>query len=143
MNRETVRTKDIVDIASADDRFSTLVTAIQEAGLADTLKGKGPFTVFAPTDQAFSKLPAGTVDSLLQNKSKLKDILLYHVVRGDVRAADVVKMDSADTVQGESLSIKTSNGKVMVNNAQVIMPDIEAANGVIHVIDTVLLPPQH
>ena len=132
----------IVDLAVADGRFTTLVAAVQAAGLVDTLKSKGPFTVFAPTDDAFKKLPAGTVEGLLKDIPTLKNILLYHVVSGDVRAADVVKLTSANTVLGKPVTIKVEGDKVMVNNATVIITDIVASNGVIHVIDTVLLPPQ-
>jgi len=134
--------KDIVDTAVAAGTFNTLAAALQAAGLADTLKGKGPFTVFAPTDEAFNKLPAGTVDSLLKpaNKEKLKAILLYHVVSGDVTAAEVMKLSSAKTVNGQDLKLKVNNGTVMVNDAKVVKADVLASNGVIHVIDTVLLP---
>ena len=130
----------IVDIAVADGRFTTLVAAVQAAGLVETLQGEGPFTVFAPTDDAFAKLPAGTVDALLADIPALTDILLYHVVSGKVMAADVVNLDSATTVQGSDVAIKVDMGKVYVNDAQVIITDIVAANGVIHVIDTVLVP---
>lgn len=132
---------DIVDTAVAG-KFNTLVAAVKAAGLVDTLKGPGPFTVFAPTDEAFAKLPAGTLESLLQpeNKAKLRSILLYHVVQGRVMAGDVVKLDSAKTAEGQNVAIKMANGQVMVNNAHVTKTDIEASNGVIHVIDTVLLP---
>ena len=132
---------DIVDTAVAG-HFNTLVAAVKAAGLADTLKGPGPFTVFAPTDEAFAKLPAGTVESLLkpENKEKLQKILTYHVVAGQVMAGEVVKLHSAKTVEGGSLAIKTAGGGVMVNDARVIKTDIAASNGVIHVIDTVLLP---
>jgi transforming growth factor-beta-induced protein len=135
--------KDIVDTAVADGRFTTLVTAVQAAGLVDTLKGEGPFTVFAPTDDAFAKLPAGTIDELLkpENKQKLTDILLYHVVSGKVMAADVTKLTSATTVFGKDVAIKVDMGNVYINDAKVIITDIETSNGVIHVIDTVLLPP--
>ena len=134
---------DIVDTAVADGRFTTLVAAVQAAGLVDTLKGEGPFTVFAPTDEAFAKLPAGTVEDLLkpENIETLKNILLYHVVAGKVMAADVTQLESADTVLGKPVAIKTDMGNVNINDAKVIIPDIETANGVIHVIDTVLLPP--
>ncbi len=134
--------KDIVDTAVAAGTFNTLVTALQAAGLTDTLKGKGPFTVFAPTDEAFSKLPAGTVESLLrpENKDKLKAILLYHVVSGDVTAAQVVKLSSAKTINGQDLKLTVYDGTVMVNDAKVVKADVLASNGVIHVIDTVLLP---
>jgi uncharacterized surface protein with fasciclin (FAS1) repeats len=134
--------KDIVDTAVAAGTFNTLATALQAAGLADTLKGKGPFTVFAPTDEAFSKLPAGTVESLLkpENKEKLKAILLYHVVSGDVTAAQVVKPSSAKTINGQDLKLTVNDGTVMVNDATVVKADVLVSNGVIHVIDTVLLP---
>jgi len=133
--------KDIVDTAVAAGSFNMLVTALQAAGLADTLKGKGPFTVFAPTDDAF-KLPAGTVESLLkpENKDKLRAILLYHVVSCDVTAAQVVKLSSAKTVNGQDLNISVNKSAVMVNDATVVKADVVASNGVIHVIDTVLLP---
>jgi transforming growth factor-beta-induced protein len=132
---------DIVDTAVAG-KFTTLVAAVKAAGLVDTLKGPGPFTVFAPTDEAFAKLPAGTLDSLLkpENKAKLQSILTYHVVAGKVMAADVVKLTSAKTVEGQSVSIKTMNGGVMVDNAHVTKTDIVTSNGVIHVIDSVILP---
>lgn len=132
---------DIVDTAVAA-KFNTLVAAVKAAGLVETLKGPGPFTVFAPTDEAFAKLPAGTLESLLEpeNKDKLRSILLYHVVAGNVMAAKVMKMDSAKTAEGQNLTIKIDNGQVMVNNAHVIKADIATSNGVIHVIDTVLLP---
>jgi transforming growth factor-beta-induced protein len=135
--------QDIVDIAAGDGRFTTLVAAVQAAGLVDTLKGDGPFTVFAPTDDAFAKLPAGTIDELLkpENKQALTDILLYHVVAGKVMASDVVKLNSATTVLGKDVTIKVDMGNVYINDAKVIITDIEAANGVIHVIDTVILPP--
>lgn len=135
--------QDIVETAVAAGNFRTLAAALQAAGLVDTLKGKGPFTVFAPTDEAFSKLPAGTVESLLkpENKDKLRAILLYHVVAGDVSAAQVIKMSSAKTVNGQELKIAVQGGTVTVNGAKVIKADIVASNGVIHVIDTVLLPP--
>lgn len=139
---EDMPTKDIVTTAQSAGQFKTLVTAIQAAGLADTLKGKGPFTVFAPNDAAFAKLPPGTVESLLkpENKKKLTDILTYHVVAGNVKAADVVKLTSAKSVNGQSVSIMVHGGTVMVDNATVVKTDIAATNGTIHVIDTVLLP---
>ena len=133
--------KDIVDTAVANGSFTTLVAAAQAAGLVDTLKGAGPFTVFAPTDEAFKKLPAGTVEALLKDPAKLKDILLYHVVAGKVMAADAAKLTSADTVLGKPIAIKVVDGKVMINDATVAAADVAASNGVIHVIDTVLLPP--
>lgn len=134
--------KDIVDTAVAAGSFKTLAAALQAAGLVETLKGKGPFTVFAPTDEAFAKLPAGTVDNLLkpENKAKLVSILTYHVVPGQVMAADVMKLTSAKTVQGSSVKIATAGGHVMVDKATVAKADIAASNGVIHVIDTVLMP---
>jgi len=130
---------DIVDTAVAAGSFKTLVTAIQAAGLVETLKGEGPFTVFAPTDEAFAKLPAGTLDALLKDKAKLQAVLTYHVVSGRVMASDVTKLSSAKTVQGQSLSIDTSKG-VKVGTANVVKTDVLASNGVIHVIDTVLIP---
>jgi len=132
---------DIVDMAVAGN-FKTLVAAVKAAGLVDTLKGPGPFTVFAPTDEAFAKLPAGTLEALLkpENRAKLQSILTYHVVLGKVMSQDVVKLDSAKTVEGRSIAIKTVNGGVMVNSAHVTKADIEASNGVIHVIDAVILP---
>jgi len=132
---------DIVDTAVNAGSFKTLAAALQAAGLVDTLKGKGPFTVFAPTDEAFAKLPAGTVETLLkpENKAKLTAILTYHVVPGNVKAADVVKLTSAKTVQGQTVAIDAKDG-VKINNAKVVKADIETSNGVIHVIDTVLLP---
>ncbi len=134
--------KDIVDIAVSAGSFNTLVAAVQAAGLVDTLKGKGPLTVFAPTDEAFAKLPAGTVEELLkpENRSKLQAILTYHVVPGQVTASDVVKLQNAPTANGRALKIATADGKVMVDNATVVQADIMASNGVIHVIDTVVLP---
>ncbi|MBD2004723.1 MULTISPECIES: fasciclin domain-containing protein [Cyanophyceae] len=132
---------DIVDTAVSAGSFKTLVAAVQAAGLVDTLKGPGPFTVFAPTDEAFAKLPAGTVDSLLANIPELTKILTYHVVPGKVMSSDVVNLDKATTVQGSDLTIDASSG-VKVNAAMVVTPDIEADNGVIHVVDMVLLPPQ-
>ena len=132
--------KDIVDTAVAAGSFKTLAAAIEAAGLIETLKGKGPFTVFAPTDEAFAKLPAGTVEALLKDTDKLKSILLYHVVAGNVTAKDVVRLKSAKTVQGSSVRINVKGGKVMVDNANVIKTDIMTSNGVIHVIDSVILP---
>jgi uncharacterized surface protein with fasciclin (FAS1) repeats len=130
----------IVDTAANAGSFSTLVTAIKAANLVDTLKGAGPFTVFAPTDEAFAKLPAGTVDALLKDIPKLKQILTYHVVSGKVMASDVVKLKSATTVEGSDVKIDATNGSVKVNDATVATPDVAADNGVIHIIDTVLLP---
>jgi len=139
---EKVPEKDIVDTAVAAGDFNTLVKAIKAAELVQTLKGEGPYTVFAPTDAAFAKLPEGTLDSLLEpeNKAKLAGILTYHVVAGKVMAAAVVTMTEAKTVNGQMLKISTTDGKVMVDEANVIKTDIECSNGVIHVIDAVVLP---
>ena len=133
---------DIVDTAVNAGSFTKLAAALQAAGLVETLKGEGPFTVFAPTDEAFAKLPAGTVENLLkpESKDKLIEILTYHVVPGKVLAADVVKLDSAKTVQGSDVEIKVDGGKVMVDGANVVKTDIDCKNGVIHVIDAVILP---
>jgi len=127
--------KDIVDTAVAAGSFKTLVAAVQAAGLVETLKGSGPFTVFAPTDEAFAKLPAAT-----ENKDKLVAVLTYHVVAGKVLAADVVKLHEAATVQGSKVKVKVVDGTVMIDNAKVVKTDIETSNGVIHVIDAVILP---
>lgn len=129
----------IVDVASSNKDFSTLVKAVKAAGLVDTLKGKGPFTVFAPTDAAFAKLPAGTLDALLKDPAKLKAVLTYHVVAGQVKAADV-KPGAVKTVNGQSFMVAAKDGKVMVDAATVTATDVAASNGVIHVIDTVILP---
>jgi transforming growth factor-beta-induced protein len=133
--------QDIVDTATANPRFSTLVAALKAAGLVDTLKGKGPFTVFAPTDAAFAKLPKGTVDALLKDPEKLKSILLYHAVEGAVYSGDAARLSTANTVNGAPVTITVKNGQLSINNARVITKDILTTNGVIHVIDTVLLPP--
>jgi uncharacterized surface protein with fasciclin (FAS1) repeats len=133
--------KDIVDTAVAAGSFNTLATALKAAGLVETLKGAGPFTVFAPTDDAFKKLPAGTLEKLLADKAQLTKVLTYHVVAGKVMAADVVKLTSAKTVEGSSVKISVANGGVKVNDANVVKTDVGASNGVIHVIDTVILPP--
>ena len=130
--------KDIVDTAISAGSFKTLVIAVQKAGLVETLKGKGPFTVFAPTDEAFAKIPKDQLDALLADKAKLTKVLTYHVVAGKVMAADV-KAGSAKSVEGSNLTITTDNG-VMVDKAKVIKTDIAASNGVIHVIDTVVMP---
>ena len=134
--------KDIVDTAVAAGQFETLAAALGAADLVDTLKGEGPFTVFAPTDEAFAKLPAGTVETLLkpENRDQLVAILTYHVVAGKVKAADVVKLSEATTVNGAKVAITVTDGGVRVNDANVIATDIKASNGVIHVIDTVILP---
>lgn len=134
--------KDIVETAVSAGSFKTLAAALTAAGLVETLKGQGPFTVFAPTDEAFAKLPDGTVKSLLQpeNKQMLTSILTYHVVAGNVKAADVIKLSSAKTLNGQSVKIKVVGGNVLINGATVIKADITATNGTIHVIDTVLMP---
>jgi uncharacterized surface protein with fasciclin (FAS1) repeats len=136
---EDVGKKDIVDTAIAAGSFNTLVKALEAAGLVETLKGKGPFTVFAPTDEAFAKLPAGTLEGLLKDKAKLASILTYHVVPGKVMSSDAVKLSSAKTVQGQEVKISSTDG-VRVNGAKVVKADILTSNGVIHVIDTVILP---
>jgi len=138
--------KDIVDTAVSAKTFETLVAAVKAADLVDTLKGKGPFTVLAPNDEAFKKLPEGTVESLLkpENKKKLVALLKYHVIASKAMAADVVKLDGkkVKTLEGSEVAIKVKDGKVYANKAEVIKTDIEASNGVIHVIDTVLMPPE-
>jgi transforming growth factor-beta-induced protein len=135
--------KNIVETAVADGRFTTLVAAVQAAKLDGALSGPGPFTVFAPTDDAFKKLPAGTVESLLKTpEGQLKQILLYHVVDGKVMAADVVKLSSAKTLQGSNVNITVKEGVVKINDATVKITDIQTKNGVIHVIDKVLIPPK-
>jgi transforming growth factor-beta-induced protein len=134
--------QDIVDTAVAAGTFKTLAAALEAAGLVETLKGAGPFTVFAPTDEAFAKLPAGTVEALLKDPKALAEILKYHVVAGKVMAADAAKLTKAETVQGSPIKISVKDGKVYINDAQVTAADIETSNGVIHVIDTVILPPQ-
>jgi len=134
--------KDIVQTAVADGRFTTLVAAVQAADLASTLSGPGPFTVFAPTDDAFKKLPEGTVETLLKDpKGQLSQILLYHVVPGKLMAADVVKQTNLTTAQGKQLTVKVENQTVMVDGAKIVITDIETKNGVIHVIDAVMIPP--
>lgn len=132
----------IVEVAASDERFSTLVAAVKAADLVDTLSSSGPFTVFAPTNDAFAALPDGTLDTLLkpENKGKLTDILTYHVVSGEVPASKVVSLSSAETVQGDTVDIKVSDGSVMVDGAKVVITDIKASNGIIHVIDSVILP---
>jgi uncharacterized surface protein with fasciclin (FAS1) repeats len=131
--------KNIVEIAAGSDQFKTLVAAVKAAGLVETLQGAGPFTVFAPTDDAFAKLPAGTVEGLLQDLPKLNRVLTYHVVAGKVMAKDVAGVKSAKTVEGGELRVDANHG-VKINNATVTKADVEASNGVIHVIDTVLIP---
>jgi len=130
---------DLVDTAVSAGSFNTLAKALTEAGLVETLRGPGPFTVFAPTDEAFAKLPPGTLEVLLKDKDKLRAVLTYHVVAGKVMAVDVVKLTSAKTIQGQDLRISTMDG-VKVNQAKVIKTDVVASNGVIHVIDAVVLP---
>lgn len=132
--------KSIVETAVSAGTFNTLVTAVKAADLVEVLSGPGPFTVFAPTDDAFDKLPEGTIGKLLENKDKLKAILTYHVVAGKVMASDVVNLKSAKTFNGQNITIKVKGGTVMVDNAKVIKTDIDCTNGVIHVIDTVILP---
>ncbi|MDP2217134.1 MAG: fasciclin domain-containing protein [Methanolobus sp.] len=131
----------IVDVAVSAGSFNTLVQAVQAAGLVETLSSEGPFTVFAPTDEAFAALPEGTLDALLADEEALRAVLTYHVVAGEYMASDVIEMESLTTVQGEEIAILVADGNVMVNNATVIQTDIEASNGVIHVIDQVILPP--
>lgn len=133
------KAKDIVDTAASAGNFNTLVAAVKAAGLVDTLKGEGPFTVFAPTDEAFAKIPQENLEALLKDKKALAKILTYHVVPGKVTSADVVKLTSADTVEGQPLTISTDSG-VKVNEANVVKTDIMTSNGVIHVIDSVLIP---
>ena len=138
--KASMTTSDIVDVAVAAGSFNTLVAAVKAAGLVDVLKSDGPFTVFAPTDEAFAKLPAGTIEALLADPEKLKSILLYHVVSGVVTAEQVVSLDNAMTAQGSDVQITINDGSVMVDNATVLKTDIMASNGVIHVIDTVIIP---
>jgi uncharacterized surface protein with fasciclin (FAS1) repeats len=137
------QSKDIVDTAVAHGSFKTLAAALKAAGLVETLKGAGPFTLFAPTDAAFGKLPAGTVENLLkpENKDQLRRLLTYHVVSGKVGSTDVTKMSSAKAVSGDTIRVAVKDGKVLINNATVVTADVGASNGVIHVIDTVILPP--
>jgi uncharacterized surface protein with fasciclin (FAS1) repeats len=132
--------EDIVDTAISTGTFNTLVTAVKAAGLVDTLKGDGPFTVFAPTDEAFAKLPQEKLNALLNDKDALKKVLTYHVVAGKVMSTDVIKLKSAQTVEGQSIKINSNDG-VQINNAKVIMADIITTNGIIHVVDEVILPP--
>jgi uncharacterized surface protein with fasciclin (FAS1) repeats len=140
MVSKTVK-NDIVQTAISAGNFTTLATALTEAGLLDALKGEGPFTVFAPTDDAFKKLPEGALESFLKDKEALKNILLYHVVSGNISSADVVKLDKAKTLNGSDIKVKAVDGKVMINDSQVTGADVQASNGIIHVIDKVLLPP--
>lgn len=140
--RAQAEEKDIVDTAVGAGQFKTLVAAVKAAGLVETLKGEGPFTVFAPTDEAFAKIPKETLDALLKDKKALTAVLTYHVVPGKVLAADVVKLETAKTVNGKPITIVTKDGKVTINGVHVIKTDILCTNGVIHVIDAVLLPPE-
>jgi len=133
--------KDIVDTAVGAGQFNTLVKLVQEADLVDALRGEGPFTVFAPTDEAFAKLPKKQVDALLKDKEALRQVLLYHVVQGKVMSSDVVKLRTAKTLQGQNINIRVRNNVVRINDAKVIKADIVCTNGVIHVIDKVILPP--
>jgi len=139
-DRTAAPTSDIVDVAVSAGSFNTLAAALEAAGLVETLKGEGPFTVFAPTDEAFAKLPEGTVEALLADKEKLTAILLYHVVPGRVTSSQVVELDKATTANGQDVRIKVRYGSVYVNGAKVVTADVEASNGVIHVIDKVILP---
>lgn len=140
--RTDVEDNDIVEVATAAGTFNTLLAAATAADLVDALKSEGPFTVFAPTDEAFAKLPEGTVESLLQpeNKDQLRAVLLYHVVEGKVTSKEVVNLTSAPTLEGNSIEISVRMGKVYVDDAQVVAADVEASNGIIHVIDAVILP---
>jgi uncharacterized surface protein with fasciclin (FAS1) repeats len=132
--------KDIITIAVESGKFNTLTKALTATGLVETLQGEGPFTIFAPTDEAFGKLPEGTIESLLRDKEALKSILFYHVVSGKVTADQVVKLDKAETLSDKNIRIKTNDGGVVINNSKVITADVMAKNGVIHIIDTVLIP---
>lgn len=131
---------DIITIALEAGNFNTLASALTEAELVETLKGEGPFTVFAPTDEAFAKLPEGTVEGLLDDKEALKNILLYHVISGNITSDQVVKLNSATTIAKADVSVTVIDGKVYINDSQVITADVHASNGVIHIIDTVLIP---
>jgi len=139
-NKSNSVNQDIVTIAVESGDFTTLAKALTETGLVEALKGEGPFTVFAPTDEAFAKLPKGTIESLLKDKETLKTILLYHVVAGEVTSKEVVDLTKAETLAGKNVKIKVNKGSVMINDSKVIGADIMASNGVIHVIDTVLIP---
>ncbi len=139
-SQATTASNNIVDTAVSAGSFDTLVAAVQAADLADVLAGDGPYTVFAPTDEAFAKLPAGTIEALLANPDQLREILLYHVVPGKVTSDQVITLSSATTAQGSDIAIKIADGSVMINDALVTATDIETSNGVIHVVDTVILP---
>jgi uncharacterized surface protein with fasciclin (FAS1) repeats len=132
--------QDIIAVASADAKFSTLLTALKTANLVEKLKGPGPYTVFAPTNDAFAKLPPGTLDALMKDTPKLEKVLLYHVVNGKKTSKEVMTLTSVKTVQGTDVTIKVKNGKIMADNAQIVTTDIPTSNGVIHVIDTVMMP---
>ena len=138
---KSTKKMDIVETALDAGNFTTLATALTETGLVDALKGDGPFTVFAPNDEAFKKLPKGALEGLLKDKEALKKVLLYHVVSGNVTSKDVVKLSKAETLSGENVKIMVSGKTVKINNSKVIAADVKAKNGVIHVIDTVLMPP--
>lgn len=138
---QTTLTKDIVETAQSTGSFNTLVTALKEAGLVDTLKGQGPFTVFAPSDEAFKKVPQSDLEALLKDKAKLTKVLTYHVVSGSLKAEDVVKHTSAKSVEGADIAIKAGAEGVTVGGAKVVQTDILCSNGVVHVIDTVIFPP--
>lgn len=140
-HNKSAKEMDIVETALNAGSFTTLATALTETGLVDALKGEGPFTVFAPNDEAFKKLPKGTLENLLKDKEALKNILLYHVVSGNVVAKDVVKLSKATTLSGQDVKFKVKGKTVKINNSKVISADVKAKNGVIHVIDTVLMPP--
>lgn len=140
--RERQEAGDIVEVAASAGTFETLLTAAREAGLVETLRGEGPLTVFAPTDSAFAKLPEGALESVLQDREKLRAILTYHVVAGEVTSDRVVKLDEAETVNGAKVRIRVRDGSVMINDARVLKADVQAGNGVIHVIDSVLMPPE-
>ncbi len=142
VREEMVAEKTIVETAKGDERFSTLVKALKAADLVDKLREEGPFTVFAPTNDAFDKLPRGTVDKLMDDVSRLKEILLYHVLPGKIAASEVTGMQDAETAMGEPVAVWVSGDRVMINDATVIEPDIHASNGVIHVIDRVIIPPR-
>ena len=131
---------DIIETALSDDNFTTLVAAVKAAGLVEALQGEGPFTVFAPTDEAFAELPEGTLEALLKDTKKLASVLTYHVVEGAVASSKVIELDAAETLNGQSVAIATKDGQVMINDANVIVTDILCSNGVIHVLDKVILP---
>jgi uncharacterized surface protein with fasciclin (FAS1) repeats len=139
-NKSDSSKKDIVTIAIESGKFNTLAKALTETGLVEALKDEGPFTVFAPTDEAFAKLPKGTIEALLKDKEALKKILLYHVVAGNITSTEVMKLKKAETLEGQNVKIQITDGAVMINNSKVTIADVMASNGVIHIIDTVLIP---